>query len=130
MVKLYAAWLEIVIAKGVVSRSSPYELGVFCGVFLARFIAKLKEELRELGLGFIEREKTTIPLTPTKRFKCYYASNTKNKNKNLFNKDYTDPVKVKLQSLHVPLFAFNVREKKWILKKKIKAIELIIYPTP
>ncbi|MFP6108527.1 DEAD/DEAH box helicase family protein [Helicobacter pylori] len=81
-------------------------------IYDSEFIAKLKEELRELGLGLIEKEKTTIPLTPTKRFKCYYASNTKDKKKNLFNKDYTDPVKVKLQSLHVPLFAFGVREKK------------------
>ncbi|WP_309135864.1 DEAD/DEAH box helicase family protein [Helicobacter pylori] len=81
-------------------------------IYDSEFIAKLKKELQDLGLGLIEKEKTTIPLTPTKRFKCYYASNTKDKNKNLFNKDYTDHVKVKLQSLHVPLFAFNVREKK------------------
>ncbi|MGL2829627.1 DEAD/DEAH box helicase family protein, partial [Helicobacter pylori] len=89
-------------------------------VYDSEFIAKLKEELRELGLGFIEKEKTTIPLTPTKRFKCYYASNTKDKNKNLFNKDYTDSVKVKLQSLHVPLFAFDVREKKVDFKEENK----------
>ncbi|WRB83310.1 DEAD/DEAH box helicase family protein [Helicobacter pylori] len=89
-------------------------------IYNSEFIAKLKEELRELGLGFIEKEKTTIPLTPTKRFKCYYASNTKDKKKNLFNKDYTDPVKVKLQSLHVPLFAFNVREKKVDFKEENK----------
>ncbi|WP_236635044.1 DEAD/DEAH box helicase family protein [Helicobacter pylori] len=89
-------------------------------VYDSEFIAKLKEELRELGLGLIEKEKTTIPLTPTKRFKCYYASNTKDKKKNLFNKDYTDPVKVKLQSLHVPLFAFNVREKKVDFKEENK----------
>ncbi len=89
-------------------------------VYDSEFIAKLKEELRELGLGLIEKEKTTIPLTPTKRFKCYYASNTKNKNKNLFNKDYTDHVKVKLQSLHVPLFAFDVREKKVDFKEENK----------
>ncbi|GAA9313395.1 DEAD/DEAH box helicase family protein [Helicobacter pylori] len=81
-------------------------------VYDSEFIAKLKKELQDLGLGLIEKEKTTIPLTPTKRFKCYYVSNTKDKNKNLFNKDYTGPVKVKLQSLHVPLFAFNVRENK------------------
>ncbi|GAA8236010.1 DEAD/DEAH box helicase family protein [Helicobacter pylori] len=81
-------------------------------IYDSEFIAQLKKELQDLGLGLIEKEKTTIPLTPTKRFKCYYASNTKDKNKNLFNKDYTDPVKVKLQSLHVPLFAFSVREKK------------------
>ncbi|GAA8919898.1 DEAD/DEAH box helicase family protein [Helicobacter pylori] len=80
-------------------------------IYNSEFIAQLKKELQDLGLGFVN-EKQTIPLTPTKRFKCYYASNTKDKNKNLFNKDYTDPVKVKLQSLHVPLFAFDVREKK------------------
>ncbi|GAA8891484.1 DEAD/DEAH box helicase family protein [Helicobacter pylori] len=79
-------------------------------VYDSEFIAKLNNELQVLGLGFVN-EKQTIPLTPTKRFKCYYASNTKNKNKNLFNKDYTDPVKVKLQSLHVPLSGFNVHEK-------------------
>ncbi|WQV23174.1 DEAD/DEAH box helicase family protein [Helicobacter pylori] len=89
-------------------------------VYDSEFIAKLKEELRELGLGFIEKEKTTIPLTPTKRFKCYYASNTKDKKKNLFNKDYTDSVKVKLQSLYVPLFAFDVREKKVDFKEENK----------
>ncbi len=89
-------------------------------IYDSEFIAKLKEELRELGLGLIEKEKTTIPLTPTKRFKCYYASNTKDKKKNLFNKDYTDPVKVKLQSLHVPLFAFGVREKKVDFKEENK----------
>ncbi|WP_232262738.1 DEAD/DEAH box helicase family protein [Helicobacter pylori] len=89
-------------------------------VYDSEFIAKLKEELRELGLGFIEKEKTTIPLTPTKRFKCYYASNTKDKNKNLFNKDYTDPVEATLQSLHVPLFGFIVREKKVDFKEENK----------
>ncbi|RKV44712.1 restriction endonuclease [Helicobacter pylori] len=89
-------------------------------VYDSEFIAQLKEELRELGLGFIEKEKTTIPLTPTKRFKCYYASNTKDKKKNLFNKDYSDSVKVKLQSLHVPLFAFDVREKKVDFKEENK----------
>ncbi len=89
-------------------------------VYDSEFIAKLKKELQDLGLGLIEKEKTTIPLTPTKRFKCYYASNTKDKKKNLFNKDYTDPVKVKLQSLHVPLFAFNVREKKVDFKEENK----------
>ncbi|GAA9270274.1 DEAD/DEAH box helicase family protein [Helicobacter pylori] len=81
-------------------------------VYDSEFIAKLKKELQDLGLGLIEKEKTTIPLTPTKRFKCYYASNTKYKNKNLFNKDYSDPVEATLQSLHVPLFGFIVREKK------------------
>ncbi|GAA6948608.1 DEAD/DEAH box helicase family protein [Helicobacter pylori] len=87
-------------------------------IYDSEFIAKLKEKLQDLGLGFVEKQ--TIPLTPTKRFKCYYASNTKNKNKNLFNKDYTDPVVVKLQSLHVPLFAFGVREKKVDFKEEKK----------
>nr|WP_232007028.1 DEAD/DEAH box helicase family protein [Helicobacter pylori] len=89
-------------------------------IYNSEFIAKLKEELRELGLGLIEKEKTTIPLTPTKRFKCYYASNTKDKSKNLFNMDYSDPVKAKLKSLHVPLFAFGVREKKVDFKEENK----------
>ncbi|MFB1284270.1 DEAD/DEAH box helicase family protein [Helicobacter pylori] len=89
-------------------------------IYNSEFIAKLKKELQDLGLGLIEKEKTTIPLTPTKRFKCYYASNTKDKNKNLFNKDYTDPVEATLQSLHVPLFAFNVREKKVDFKEENK----------
>ncbi|GAA7635921.1 DEAD/DEAH box helicase family protein [Helicobacter pylori] len=88
-------------------------------VYDSEFIAKLNNELQDLGLGFVN-EKQTIPLTPTKNLKCYYASNTKNKNKNLFNKDYTDPVKVKLQSLHVPLFAFGVREKKVDFKEENK----------
>ncbi len=88
-------------------------------VYDSEFIAKLNNELQDLGLGFVN-EKQTIPLTPTKRFKCYYASNTKDKNKNLFNKDYTDHVIVKLQSLHVPLFAFNVREKKVDFKEENK----------
>ncbi|WP_227978846.1 DEAD/DEAH box helicase family protein [Helicobacter pylori] len=88
-------------------------------VYDSEFIAKLNNELQDLGLGFVN-EKQTIPLTPTKRFKCYYASNKRDKNKNLFNKDYTDPVKVKLQSLHVPLFAFNVREKKVDFKEENK----------
>ncbi len=87
-------------------------------IYDSEFIAKLKEELQNLGLEFVEKQ--TIPLTPTKRFKCYYASNTKNKNKNLFNKDYTDHVGVKLQSLHVPLFAFGVREKKVDFKEENK----------
>ncbi|WQU94578.1 DEAD/DEAH box helicase family protein [Helicobacter pylori] len=91
-------------------------------IYDSEFIAKLKKELQELGLGFIEKEKekTTIPLTPTKRFKCYYASNTKDKKKNLFNMDYSDPVEVKLKSLHVPLFAFGVREKKVDFKEENK----------
>ncbi len=87
-------------------------------IYDSEFIAQLKKELQDLGLEFVEKQ--TIPLTPTKRFKCYYASNTKNKKKNLFNKDYTDHVKVKLQSLHVPLFAFNVREKKVDFKEENK----------
>ncbi|PUD65478.1 restriction endonuclease, partial [Helicobacter pylori] len=89
-------------------------------VYDSEFIAKLNNELQDLGLGFIEKEKTTIPLTPTKRFKCYYASNTKDKKKNLFNKDYTDPVEATLKSLHAPLFAFNVREKKVDFKEENK----------
>ncbi len=91
-------------------------------IYNSEFIAQLNKGLRELGLGFIEKEKekTTIPLTPTKRFKCYYASNKREKNNNLFNKDYTDSVKVKLQSLHVPLFAFGVREKKVDFKEENK----------
>ncbi|WP_232728281.1 DEAD/DEAH box helicase family protein [Helicobacter pylori] len=89
-------------------------------IYNSEFIAKLKEELRELGLRLIEKEKTTIPLTPTKRFKCYYASNTKDKKKNLFNMDYSGPVEAKLKSLHVPLFAFGVREKKVDFKEENK----------
>ncbi len=88
-------------------------------VYDSEFIAQLNNELQDLGLGFVN-EKQTVPLTPTKRFKCYYASNTKDKKKNLFNKDYTDHVKVKLQSLHVPLFAFDVREKKVDFKEENK----------
>ncbi len=88
-------------------------------VYDSEFIAQLKKELQDLGLGFVN-EKQTIPLTPTKRFKCYYASNTKDKNKNLFNKDYSDPVEATLKSLHVPLFAFNVREKKVDFKEENK----------
>ncbi len=89
-------------------------------IYDSEFIAKLKKELQDLGLGLIEKEKTTIPLTPTKRFKCYYASNTKDKNKNLFNKDYSDPVEATLKSLHVPLFGFIVREKKVDFKEENK----------
>ncbi len=95
-------------------------------IYDSEFIAKLKKELQDLGLGFVEKQ--TIPLTPTKRFKCYYASNTKNKNKNLFNKDYTDPVKVKLQSLHVPLSAFNVREKRVDFKEENKGDKTYFKP--
>ncbi len=89
-------------------------------VYDSEFIAKLKKELQDLGLGLIEKEKTTIPLTPTKRFKCYYASNTKDKSKNLFNKDYSGPVEATLKSLHVPLFGFIVREKKVDFKEENK----------
>ncbi|WP_341845777.1 DEAD/DEAH box helicase family protein [Helicobacter pylori] len=88
-------------------------------VYDSEFIAKLNNELQDLGLGFVN-EKQTIPLTPTKRFKCYYASNTKDKKKNLFNMDYSGPVEATLQSLHVPLFAFNVREKKVDFKEENK----------
>ncbi|WRB31000.1 DEAD/DEAH box helicase family protein [Helicobacter pylori] len=88
-------------------------------IYDSEFIAKLNNELQELGLGFVN-EKQTIPLTPTKRFKCYYASNTKDKKKNLFNKDYTDPVEATLKSLHVPLFGFIVREKKVDFKEESK----------
>ncbi|MCQ2830767.1 DEAD/DEAH box helicase family protein [Helicobacter pylori] len=88
-------------------------------IYNSEFIAKLKEELRGLGLGFVD-EKQTIPLTPTKRFKCYYASNTKDKKKNLFNMDYSGLVEATLQSLHVPLFGFNVCEKKVDFKEENK----------
>lgn len=96
-------------------------------IYDSEFIAKLNNELQDLGLGFVN-EKQTIPLTPTKNLKCYYASNTKDKNKNLFNKDYTDPVKVKLQSLHVPLFAFGVREKKVDFKEENKGDKTYYIP--
>ncbi|GAA8218479.1 DEAD/DEAH box helicase family protein [Helicobacter pylori] len=99
-------------------------------VYDSEFIAQLKKDLKKIGLGIIDgnKEKQTIPLTPTKRFKCYYASNTKDKKKNLFNKDYTDHVKVKLQSLHVPLFAFNVREKKVDFKEENKGDKTYYIP--
>ncbi|GAA8448184.1 DEAD/DEAH box helicase family protein [Helicobacter pylori] len=96
-------------------------------IYDSEFIAKLKKELQDSGLEFAN-EKQTIPLTPTKNLKCYYASNTKNKNKNLFNKDYTDSVKVKLQSLHVPLFAFGVREKKVDFKEENKGDKTYYIP--
>ncbi|GAB0003277.1 DEAD/DEAH box helicase family protein [Helicobacter pylori] len=97
-------------------------------VYDSEFIAKLKNDLEKLGLGLMdEKEKQTIPLTPTKNLKCYYASNTKDKNKNLFNKDYTDPVGVKLESLHVPLFAFGVREKKVDFKEENKGGDKTYY---
>ncbi|WP_187934098.1 DEAD/DEAH box helicase family protein [Helicobacter pylori] len=88
-------------------------------VYDSEFIAKLKEELQNSGLGFVD-EKQTIPLTPTKRFKCYYASNKREKNNNLFNKDYSGPVEATLKSLHVPLFGFIVREKKVDFKEENK----------
>ncbi|WRB25230.1 DEAD/DEAH box helicase family protein [Helicobacter pylori] len=98
-------------------------------VYDSEFIAQLKNDLKEIGLGFVnEKEKQTIPLTPTKHFKCYYASNTKDKNKNLFNKDYTDHVKVKLQSLHVPLFGFIVYEKKVDFKGENKGDKTYYLP--
>ncbi len=96
-------------------------------IYDSEFIAKLNNELRDLGLGFVN-EKQTIPLTPTKRFKCYYASNTKDKKKNLFNKDYSDHVIVKLQSLHVPLFGFNVREKQVDFKEENKGDKTYFKP--
>ncbi len=96
-------------------------------IYDSEFIAKLNNELQDLGLGFVN-EKQTIPLTPTKRFKCYYASNTKDKKKNLFNMDYSDPVEDKLQSLHVPLFAFGVREKKVDFKEENKGDETYFEP--
>ncbi|MEJ8603206.1 DEAD/DEAH box helicase family protein [Helicobacter pylori] len=91
-------------------------------IYDSEFIAQLKKDVEKLGLRFTDenKEKQTIPLTPTKHFKCYYASNTKDKNKNLFNKDYTDSVKVKLQSLHVPLFGFIVHENKVDFKEENK----------
>ncbi|WQU39953.1 DEAD/DEAH box helicase family protein [Helicobacter pylori] len=88
-------------------------------VYDSEFIAKLNNELQDLGLGFVN-EKQTIPLTPTKRFKCYYASNKREKNNNLFNKDYSDSVEATLKSLHVPLFGFIVREKKVDFKEENK----------
>ncbi|NHA49567.1 DEAD/DEAH box helicase [Helicobacter pylori] len=96
-------------------------------VYDSEFIAQLNNELQDLGLGFVN-EKQTIPLTPTKRFKCYYASNTKDKNKNLFNKDYSDPVEATLQSLHVPLFGFNVREKQVDFKEENKGNKTYFKP--
>ncbi|GLP16989.1 protein RmsR [Helicobacter pylori] len=99
-------------------------------IYDSEFIAQLKKDLKEIGLRFTDekKEEQTIPLTPTKRFKCYYASNTKDKNKNLFNKDYTDHVKVKLQSLHVPLFGFIVHEKKVDFKEENKGDKTFYLP--
>ncbi|WP_423749782.1 DEAD/DEAH box helicase family protein [Helicobacter pylori] len=96
-------------------------------VYDSEFIAKLNNELQDLGLGFVD-EKQTIPLTPTKRFKCYYASNKREKNNNLFNKDYSDPVEATLKSLHVPLFGFNVREKKVDFKEENKGDKTYYIP--
>ncbi|WP_375153351.1 DEAD/DEAH box helicase family protein [Helicobacter pylori] len=96
-------------------------------VYDSEFIAKLNNELQDLGLGFVN-EKQTIPLTPTKRFKCYYASNKREKNNNLFNKDYSDPVEATLKSLHVPLFGFNVREKKVDFKEENKGDKTYYIP--
>ncbi|GAA7356955.1 hypothetical protein MLS218_07820 [Helicobacter pylori] len=93
-------------------------------IYDSEFIAELKKDLEKLGLGLMDekenKEKQTIPLTPTKCFKCYYASNTKDKNKNLFTKDYTGPVGVKLESLHVPLSGSNVHEKQVDFKEENK----------
>ncbi len=101
-------------------------------IYDSEFIAQLKKELRDLGLGLIEnekeKEKTTIPLTPTKRFKCYYASNKREKNKNLFNKDYLGPVEAKLTSLLIPLFASGVREKKVDFKEEDKGDKTYFIP--
>ncbi|GAA9259176.1 DEAD/DEAH box helicase family protein [Helicobacter pylori] len=99
-------------------------------VYDSEFIAQLKNDLKEIGLGFVNenKEKQTIPLTPTKHFKCYYASNTKDKNKNLFNKDYSDPVEAKLKSLHVPLFGFIVHEKKVDFKEDHKGDKTFYLP--
>ncbi|EMH40948.1 DEAD/DEAH box helicase family protein, partial [Helicobacter pylori] len=96
-------------------------------VYDSEFIAKLNNELQDLGLGFVN-EKQTIPLTPTKRFKCYYASNKREKNNNLFNKDYSGPVEATLKSLHVPLFGFNVREKKVDFKEENKGDKTYYIP--
>lgn len=63
-------------------------------IYNSEFIVKLKEELWEIGLGFIEKEKIIIFLIFIKCFKCYYVSNIKDKKKNLFNMDYLDFVKV------------------------------------
>ncbi|WQS00012.1 DEAD/DEAH box helicase family protein [Helicobacter pylori] len=96
-------------------------------VYDSEFIAQLNNELQDLGLGFVN-EKQTIPLTPTKRFKCYYASNKREKNNNLFNKDYSAPVEATLKSLHVPLFGFNVREKKVDFKEENKGDKTYYIP--
>ncbi|WP_416136889.1 DEAD/DEAH box helicase family protein [Helicobacter pylori] len=99
-------------------------------IYDSEFIAQLKKDVEKLGLRFTDenKEKQTIPLTPTKHFKCYYASNTKDKNKNLFNKDYTDSVGVKLQSLHVPLCGLIVHEKKVDFKEDNKSDKTYYLP--
>ncbi|ADU85442.1 putative type III restriction enzyme R protein [Helicobacter pylori SouthAfrica7] len=98
-------------------------------IYDSEFIAQLKKELRDLGLGFEnEKEKTTIPLKPTKHFKCYYASNKREKNKNLFNKDYSDFVEAKLTSLLIPLFGSGVREKKVDFKEEDKGDKTYFMP--
>ncbi len=91
-------------------------------IYDSEFIAELKKELRNLGLGFENGKQTipSIPLKPTKHFKCYYASNKREKNKNLFNKDYSGFVEAKLTSLHIPLFGSGVREKKVDFKEEDK----------
>ncbi|WP_080234987.1 DEAD/DEAH box helicase family protein [Helicobacter pylori] len=96
-------------------------------IYYSEFIAQLKKELRNLGLGF-ENEKQTIPLKPTKHFKCYYASNKREKNKNLFNKDYSDFVEAKLTSLLIPLFGSGVREKKVDFKEEDKGDKTYFMP--
>ncbi|ANH48861.1 restriction endonuclease [Helicobacter pylori] len=100
-------------------------------IYDSEFIAQLNKKLRESGLeGFVDEKQTipSIPLTPTKRFKCYYASNKREKNKNLFNKDYTDPIEAKLTSLHVPLFGSGVREKKVDFKEEDKSDKTYFIP--
>ncbi|GAA8814905.1 DEAD/DEAH box helicase family protein [Helicobacter pylori] len=102
-------------------------------VYDSEFIAQLKNDLEKLGLGLTDekenKEKQTIPLTPTKRFKCYYASNTKEKNKNLFTKDYTGPVGVKLESLHVPLIGGGTHESRMDFKGENKSNDKTYYMT-
>ncbi|GAA7467177.1 DEAD/DEAH box helicase family protein [Helicobacter pylori] len=102
-------------------------------VYNSEFIAKLKEDLEKIGLGITDekenKEKQTIPLTPTKRFKCYYASNIKDKNKNLFTKDYTGPIRVKLQSLHVPLIGDGTHESRMDFKGENKSSDKTYYMT-
>ncbi len=98
-------------------------------IYDSEFIAKLNNELQDLGLGFIN-EKQTIPLTPTKRFKCYYASNKREKITTCSIKTIQTLLKSNSKVCMSPYLALLCVKRKWILKKKIKAIELIIYPTP